>query len=183
MVHANTVETLLARQDIHDCIMRYARGIDRGDEALLLSCYWEDAHEIHGPAYNGPAVPYLKQAAERMRINQPVMQHFIGNVHIELDGAETAWVESYILTFARFAKDGQDYDTLTGARAFDRFEKRDGEWRIAHRQAVFDWNRDAPSAQGWCLGLFDSDHPDMVMGRKAPEDLTYTRPKGQTTDA
>ena len=61
MVHANTVETLLARQDIHDCIMRYARWIDRWDEALMLSCYWEDAHEIHGPAYNGPAVPYLSK--------------------------------------------------------------------------------------------------------------------------
>ena len=58
--------------------MRYARGIDRGDEALLLSCYWEDAIEVHGPAYNGPAVPYLKEAAGRMRQNQPVMQHFIG---------------------------------------------------------------------------------------------------------
>ena len=43
MAHANTIETMLARQDISDCIMRYARGIDRGDEALLLSCYWEDA--------------------------------------------------------------------------------------------------------------------------------------------
>ena len=71
----NTIETLLARQDIHDVMMRYARGIDRGDEALLLSCYWDDAIEVHGPAYNGPAVPYVKGAAERMRKAKPVMQH------------------------------------------------------------------------------------------------------------
>ena len=106
MAHANTIETMLARQDISDGIMRYARGIDRGDEALLLSCYWEDAIEVHGPAYNGPAVPYLKEAAGRMRQNQPVMQHFIGNVHIEFDESDTAFVETYILTFARFPKDG-----------------------------------------------------------------------------
>ena len=175
MTNANTIETLLAKQDINDCIMRYARGIDRGDVELLLSCYWDDAHEIHGPAYNGPAVPYVKEAARRMQENRPVMQHFIGNVHVELDGPDVARVESYILTFARFAKDGEDYDTLTGARAYDRFERRDGEWRIAHRQAVFDWNRDAPTAQTWCLGLFDVDHPDMVMGDKVPDDLTYIR--------
>lgn len=66
MAYINTLETVIARQDINDCIMRYARGIDRGDADLLLSCYWEDAHEIHGPAYNGPAVPYLKEAAARM---------------------------------------------------------------------------------------------------------------------
>lgn len=175
MAHINTVETMLAKTDIRDCIMRYARGIDRGDLDLLLSCYWDDAHEIHGPAYNGPAVPYVQGAAKRMQANKPVMQHFIGNVHIELDGPDQAWVESYILTFARFAKDGIDYDTMTGARAHDRFERRNGEWRIAHRQAVFDWNSDRPAAETWCLGLFDTKHPDMVMGDKAPADLTYRR--------
>lgn len=179
MAHRNTIETVIARQDIHDVIMRYARGIDRGDEALLLSCYWDDAHEVHGPAHNGPAVPYIKGAVARMQAARPVMQHFVGNVHIDFAGEDLAWVESYILTFARFAKDGQDYDTLTGARAHDRFERRptaDGaEWRIAHRRAVFDWNSDRPSSETWCLGLFDLAHPDMVMGAKAPDDLTYSR--------
>lgn len=176
MGYMNTLETLLARQDIHDCIMRYARGIDRGDEELLLSCYWEDAHEIHGPNHNGPAIPYLREATRRMRTQKPVMQHFVGNVHIELDADDRARAETYILTFARFSKDGQEYDTFTGARAFDRFEKRDGEWRIAHRQAIFDWNRDTQSSEGWCLGLFDMTHEDMIMGQKAPDDLSYQRP-------
>ena len=54
-------------------------------------------------------------------------------------------------------------------------ERREGEWRIAHRRAVFDWNRDAPASETWCLGAFDTTHPDMVMGRKAPDDLTYQR--------
>lgn len=175
MAYINTIDTVIARQDIHDCVMRYARGIDRGDADLLISCYWEDAHEIHGPAYNGPAVPYLREAAARMQANKPVMQHFIGNVHIDFESADLAWVESYILTFARFAKKGQEYDTLTGARAHDRFERRDGEWRIARREAVFDWNSDRPSSESWCLGLFDTAHPDMVMGAKAPADLTYKR--------
>lgn len=179
MAYRNTLETMLARQDIHDCLMRYARGIDRGDETLLLSCYWDDAVEIHGPAYNGPAVPYVKSATARMRTGKPVMQHLIANVHVEFDDEETARVESYVVTFARFAKDGVNYDTFTGARAQDRFVRRSTdhglEWRIAHRRIAFDWNRDAASSEGWCLGLFDLAHPDMVMGQKSPDDLSYAR--------
>ncbi len=174
-MYANTVETMLARQDIHDVMMRYARGIDRGDEALLLSCYWDDAIEVHGPAYEGPAVPYVKGAAARMQASGTTMQHFIGNVHVEFDGADVAWVESYILTFARFPKDGVPWDTLTGARSHDKFERRAGEWRVLHRRVVFDWNRDQPSSETWCMGLFDTAHPNMVVDQKGPADLTYQR--------
>ena len=28
-------------------------------------------------------------------------------------------------------------------------------WKIAHRRTVFDWNRDTPSSEGWCTGVFD----------------------------
>ncbi len=31
------------KQDIHDVIMRFSRGIDRCDEALLRSCFHPDA--------------------------------------------------------------------------------------------------------------------------------------------
>jgi hypothetical protein len=40
---------------------------------------------------------------------------------------------------------------------------------------TFDWNRDMPSQEGWCLGLFNPDDPKMVMGRKDQEDLSYLR--------
>lgn len=172
---ANTIETLLARQDIHDVMMRYARGIDRGDGDLLLSCYWDDAVEVHGSAYNGPAVPYLKGAAQRVTDNNVTMQHFVANVHVEFDGDDTAWVESYVLTFARFAKDGEDWDTLTGARSYDKFVRRQGEWRILHRRVAFDWNRDMPKSETWALGVFDPASPDMYMGQKGRRDLSYLR--------
>jgi hypothetical protein len=174
-MYANTVETMLAKQDIHDAMMRYARGIDRGDAVLLQSAYWEDAVEVHGSAYNGPAIPYLKGAAQRVTDNGTTMQHFIANMHIEFDGDDTAWVESYVLTFARFAKDGEDWDTLTGARSYDKFVRRGGEWRILHRRVAFDWNHDIKSAESWALGVFDPDSPDMFMGKKGRRDLSYVR--------
>ncbi|MEL6364450.1 MAG: nuclear transport factor 2 family protein [Pseudomonadota bacterium] len=171
--YANTVETMLARQDINDVLARYARGVDRADEALLRSCYHEGAIEEHANAYSGPADAYITDAVKRIRKMGP-MAHYLCNTHIELDG-DVAWVETYVLTFARFEQDGAPYDTLTGGRLCDRFERRDGEWRIAHRKMTFDWNRDAESAEGWCLGMFQPDDPRMHMATKDRDDLSYAR--------
>lgn len=173
-MYKNTIETVIAKQDIRDVIMRYARAIDRADGPLLHSCYWDDAIEEHGSSYTGPAHDYIDGAMERLMNGGDVMMHHVGNIHTELDG-DTAWVETYLITFARFAKEGEPWDTLTGGRIFDKFEKRDGEWKIAHRKMAFDWNRDAPSNETWCVGLFKPEDPRMIMGVKGKGDLTYSR--------
>ncbi|QIB65278.1 nuclear transport factor 2 family protein [Kineobactrum salinum] len=167
------LEQLLAKQEIHDVIMRYARGVDRADEALLKSCYHADAIEEHGSTYSGSAHAYFDAAVPRIRKMGP-MAHYVCNITIELQG-DTAYVESYLITFARFARDGQDFDTFTGGRICDRFEQREGNWLIAHRKMVFDWNHDMPANQGWCLGMFDPSHPAMNFGRKDEQDLSYQR--------
>jgi hypothetical protein len=103
-----------------------------------------------------------------------VMQHLLGNSHVELQG-DVAYVETYIWTFARFTKDGRDWDTFTGGRLMDRFERRGGEWKIAHRRTIFDWNRDTPSSEGWCLGYMNPAAPGFRRGRKDPQDPSYER--------
>ena len=153
--------------------MRYGRGVDRADEELLKSCYHADAIEEHGSAYVGPAMAYIEGAVGRIR-QMGIMAHYICNIHISLDG-DLAYAEAYVLTFARFNKDGESIDTFTGGRICDRFERRDGEWKIAHRKLAFDWNRDVPSKEGWCLGMFDPEDPNMHMGQKNPDDLSYQR--------
>jgi hypothetical protein len=173
----NTVESLIAKQDIRDALARYARGVDRADGALLKSCYHADAVEEHGNTYTGLAHAYVDGAVERLaRLKHP-MAHYLCNTDIDLDlEAGVAFVETYILTFARFDdKEGKAHDTLTGGRLVDRFEYRDGVWKIAHRKMAFDWNRDAPENETWCLGLFKPDAPGMIMGKRGQEDLSYQR--------
>jgi len=167
------LERALASQEIRDVLARYARGVDRADGPLLKSCYHRDAIEEHGGNYTGNAFEYVDGAIARIRAMGP-MQHLLGTSYIEFDG-DTAWVETYIWTFLRVTTDGRSVDTFTGGRLFDRFERRDGEWKIAHRRTVFDWNRDVPSSEGWCLGLFDPARPGMHLGRKGPGDLSYER--------
>lgn len=179
-INEQKLAEMMAKHEIRDVLARYARGVDRADEAMLRSCYFEDSIEQHGPNYDGNAMEYITGAMERLKLMGD-MAHYLCQSHIELDG-DTARVETYVLTFARF--DGNDevsggvdgkVDTMTGGRICDRFECRDGEWRIAHRRVAFDWNSDVPSTQSWCLGMFDTSAPGFHAGRKDREDLSYQR--------
>lgn len=167
------IEKMLSRDEIREVLARYARGVDRADAAMLKSCYHPDGIEEHGGVYAGNAFEYVDSAIPRIHRIGP-MQHLLGNSHIEFDG-EVAHVETYLLTFARFGAPGAEVDTFTGGRLHDRFERRNGEWKIAHRRTIFDWNRDTPSNEGWCLGLFDRSRPGMLMGCKGEGDPSYQR--------
>lgn len=170
---SHRIADMLSRQEIRDVLARYARGVDRADRALLESCYHEDAVEEHGPNYSGSAMEYIAGAIERLK-QMDAMAHYLCQSHIELDG-DTAWAETYVITFARFAGGEGRVDTLTGGRICDRFERRTGEWRIAHRRIAFDWNRDMATNEGWCLGMFDTKAPGFHAGRKDRDDLSYQR--------
>jgi hypothetical protein len=165
------LERAIATQEIRDVLARYARGVDRADADLLKSCYHPDGIEEHGGNYTGNAFEYVDGAVPRIR-TMGVMQHMLGTSYIEFDG-DTAWVETYIWTFLRMTVGGRSTDTFTGGRLYDRFTQRDGEWKIAHRRTIFDWNRDVPSSEGWCLGFFDPTKPGMHLGRKDTNDLSY----------
>lgn len=167
------IEALIAKDEIRDVLMRYARGVDRADGALLKSCYHLDAIEEHGSTYAGPAHAYVDGAIPRIRAMGP-MAHYICNINISIEGA-VAYVESYVLTFARITRGGATADTLTGGRLCDRFEKRAGAWKVAHRKMTFDWNRDMAVRQGWCLGMFNPEDPQMNHGKKSTDDLSYLR--------
>ena len=100
------------------------------------------------------------------------MTHTTSNIAIALAG-DAALVESHILAFARLKKDGEKFDCLTLARAIDRFERRDGAWRIAARRMVWEWNHDMPMSEGWGRGLIAPDPTVLVKGAKKPVDPLY----------
>jgi hypothetical protein len=167
------LQNILDRQAIQDVLTLYCRGADRADISLIAQAYHPDATEDHGGVFKGPASAYVEQLAAILP-RAGLMNHLTTNVHIELAG-ETAHVESYILTFARMKKSGEKFDTLTLARAIDRFEKRDGRWKIAARRLVWEWNHEMAFAETWGRGLIAPDPAALVRGAKAPDDLVYER--------
>ncbi|QYB07142.1 nuclear transport factor 2 family protein [Rhodococcus sp. USK10] len=129
------VRELKDRQDIHDCVMNYARGVDRQDRELLLSVYHPDAIDDHG-MFVGNREEFADWCLG-MHIETHVSgQHCILNHVCDLDG-NTAHSETYYM-FAGMNREGAPLG-VSGGRYIDRFEKRSGRWAIAHRVCVRDW--------------------------------------------
>lgn len=139
----STLEQLLDREAIRDCLYRYCRGIDLADEQALRSAYWDDAHDRHGP-WDGPASGFIDWALNALQ-SAECSVHQITNILIEL-GPASAAVESKFLAFQRSSCTGGELvQVLILGRYADHFEKRKGQWRIARRTVIYDWVEDQPA--------------------------------------
>ncbi|GEK79135.1 nuclear transport factor 2 family protein [Agrococcus baldri] len=132
---AKALRRLQDREEIRDCVARYARGIDRLDRELTLSAYHADAIDDHGKFLGTPA-EFVDWAFTMHRTFHLSHQHSILNQTCELDG-DVAHAETYFL-FASMNVSGPPW-TLSGGRYIDRLERRSGRWAIAHRLCVRDW--------------------------------------------
>lgn len=166
------IRELIDKQEIHEILIRYCRGADRGDPDLIAAAYHDGAIEDHGGTFKGPASEYVDML-RRVFPKAPRMTHATTNVLIELDG-DRARVESYILTFSRLeGEDGGSFDSLTTSRVVDRFERRDGRWGIAHRRLTWEWNHEMPTRETWGRGAIARDPDALIRGGKKPDDLLY----------
>lgn len=129
------VRAVIDKQEIHDVLMRYCRGVDRRDRALIGSAFHPDAIDDHGTA--GPATDLVDLVVNG---TVPQMMHLTGNVLIELEG-DTAYAESYFVSIHTADRDSSTFTRFRGGRYLDRFERRAGEWRIAYRMVMDEWAR------------------------------------------
>lgn len=135
------VEEAIAKQALHDLVMTYARGADRADEAMLASVFHADADIVTG-VIDGKAADYARDIVAMVRANLRSTFHSVANEYYEVSG-DRAVGESYVI--AHMIAEGADAtETLTGGRYLDRFERRDGVWKIAHRTFVLDWSMTQP---------------------------------------
>jgi ketosteroid isomerase-like protein len=157
------------RQEIQDCLLRYTRGVDRHDRALMLSAYHPDAYDEHGVA-EGVAADFCDWAIGWHGEFQTKHQHIITNHTVELDG-NTAHGETY---YTFWGENRQGPPQLSFGRYIDRYEKRDGKWAIAHRVCVNEatFNQEAmPIPAEWAEKIF-STGPN----RRDKQDISYRRP-------
>ena len=164
-----TLETLIAREAIRDCLFRYARGIDRADEAALQSAYWPGAWDQHG-ATSGPVEDFYERVRGAWARGARNVHH-ITNVLIEFRGAREAAVESYFYALQRGAgPDGEVRQVALSGRYCDLFERRGEEWRIAHRVVVYDWVEPQELPAGSEVERFGPRQP---IGGLFPHDPVY----------
>lgn len=92
-------------------------------------------------------------------------QHFIGNHICDLQG-DVAFAETYCISFS---EDMAGTNATVYNRYIDRFERREGVWRIADRLVVLDLTRTDPpgppfgEVPGW----------DFTWGRRDRSDPVY----------
>lgn len=150
-------EEVSARAEIIDVLYRYARAVDRMDPALLRSCYFPDAIDEHIPFFAGPAgafVDWVMASLGKLSFSR----HEIANVLIAYRGSEAA-VESYWTGRLRATSAERQIDIVRGGRYLDKFEKRAGEWRIAHRRSLPEFSRTTPAApEDLGIPVYEVDH-------------------------
>jgi hypothetical protein len=144
------LQALLDREQIRNCIIRLARGEDRRDAALITSAYWPDAATDYG-VFSGSLQQYLEWVVPGSSA-LPVTQHALGQTHIELRDT-VALAETYVTSYHRIDMGTEHRDTVIGGRYLDRLEKRNGEWRIAHRTMLYDWYHEFGVAIDWSQGV------------------------------
>lgn len=137
---AEELRRLRDHEEIRQAMYAYARGIDRGDQSLLQPSFHDDAEDDHGnfKGDKAAALAAFKKSAANKQTTASF--HHLGNVLIDLKG-DVADVETYFVAVQRRELDGKTYTRTRAGRYLDRFERRDGVWRVARRKVIDDWNR------------------------------------------
>jgi SnoaL-like protein len=175
---APQVAYLKDRRDIFDTLKRYTRGVDRHDKELVRSAFWPDATI----SFDHPQKldEYVDQE-EALLATFAAHQHHITGQTIDIQG-DTAHVESYVIYFV-VPRDGRKdvagpatpgraltsaKSTIGSGRYIERWEKRNGEWRILVRNYVEDLQLQGDTVDYCgtrpCIGTWDRN------------DLSYMRP-------
>ena len=133
------LDELVARAEIRDAILRYCRGIDRGDLDLIRSAYHPGAIENHG-AFVGSAEDFAPYTVARSKASGLAGHHTIANMTFQFDG-DAARVETYYVCLQPYRDENDEPDTaLIFGRYLDAFARIEGRWAITAREVVNDGN-------------------------------------------
>jgi hypothetical protein len=134
----SNIELLIAKQDIHDVLCRYCRGLDRMDKELAYSVWHADGTALYHDMYEGTGhgfVDWVWAAHAPMERHS----HQITNSLINIDG-DSAASETYV-TVALWTKpddEGRQQEIIGRGRYLDRWSKRNDRWAIDHREHILD---------------------------------------------
>ena len=157
-------QEILDRYEIEQVLRRYCRGVDRGDAELIRSVYHPDAMDDHG-GLKGLGVDFADRVVVILNERAQATMHNMHQVNIETNG-DAASVETYFTAYHRVLEDGATVLETFGGRYVDRFEKRDGQWKIADRVVVYDWSEIKPVPREY-------PNEDFQHGKRSKEDLSY----------
>lgn len=164
---ADSLQQLIERAAIEEVLTRYCRAVDRCDQALLESTYWEDGIDNHGDI-DRPIkafAAYIIDHLSRMRQTS----HCLSNIRIHFSSSTEARVESYVTAHHEWGTGEAAIENTAGGRYLDIVTKRGPEWRLMRRQVVVDWQQERPSASQEARWRRAGS-----LGGRFPEDPSYS---------
>lgn len=148
-----------AERAIERVLQSYARAVDRRDFAAVRACFHPDARIHYGDWFSGSldeAMAFLEGSIPRLLSTL----HFVGTPWIELDlAAGRASCETPSINSATYppGADGLSVQNVSGGRYTDRFERRDGDWRIVERRNQRVWAHNLPETGEPDIGQWLAD--------------------------
>jgi hypothetical protein len=129
------VDRWIDRLEIREALAEYFRALNRRDADRAKRIFHADAHEQHGPVA-GKAHLLIDEFVDFGADAHEVAIRHVLDVWIEFSGDEALSEAGWI----NVLRDTAD-DMFYAGRYLDRWQRRDGEWKIAARVAVVDWWR------------------------------------------
>jgi len=162
--HALDLAEALAHLELQRLAWLYCHAVDRGDMQLLRSLYHDDAVDEHGEMFTGTADAYVAWLPKALA-GVDAVRHEITNMLFVVDG-DAAQGQLVNTAYHRTG----DREVIIGGRYLDRYERRDGVWRILHRSLVTDTFEQRPvSPAGGFIGK------GVAWGTKGLDDPVFAR--------
>lgn len=183
MVKVKSVEDLLAEQAVRKAVTCYSRGADRCDIDILKSAFHDDAEVKYG-SYDGPYEVFCQNVVDGHHAMN-YTTHTVVNEYYDIDAELGKGVgEVYVLAFLSMSQSGDvmdvkeykdtksdgGFDYLVAGRYVDKYECRDGDWRISLRQYMYDWSRTTEHTGHDPNKLFEGL---IYRGKQDKEDISY----------
>ncbi|NUB45018.1 nuclear transport factor 2 family protein [Fertoebacter nigrum] len=158
-------------REIVRVIQTYARGSDRKDFAMMRSAYHDGAIDNHGPV-NGDVDDFLRWSSGRQD-HVASSLHLLGSPVIDIAGdvavAETCCLLYHWISAGTGNPPLPAHTVTMACRYVDRFERRQGQWKIAHRTVAYDGiRREFRDVHGP-----EPIAPGFTMGRRSKDDIIY----------
>ncbi|MDB5860766.1 MAG: Ketosteroid isomerase-like enzyme [Ramlibacter sp.] len=161
------LRALLVKERLHELEMAYCRGVDRRDAALLQSIFFDDAVEEHGQMYRGTAAEFVRWAIEEFLPQWDITAHYVLNEWYRVDG-DRAEGETHRISYHRQRQNGGLHEVIAACRTFNRYECRDGVWKISYRGVSRDWVTEHTGVEALYHGKFE-----MEPSRPDASDISY----------
>ncbi len=158
---SNILDTLADRLELSDLLSRLSRGIDRGDQELVASCYTKDSFDDHG-GFKGTGAEFAAYicGGSQISASAKTLQHVLGQTVWEFRGDDAFGETAY--SFDMVTSDDDLFHSF--GRYVDYFKRVDGTWLLHYRRVVSDWGgvmqaTASPSAGGQIGSTRDKTDP------------------------